>query len=45
VFSLGLMRGNLQSSQERASQPPHKAIIEGFAWFCGSSRFSDFSPS
>lgn len=32
VCSLGLMRGNLQGSQERASQPLQKAITEGFAW-------------
>jgi predicted MFS family arabinose efflux permease len=32
VFSLSLMRGNFQSSQQRASQPLQKAITEGFAW-------------
>jgi MFS family permease len=32
VFSLSLMRGDFQSSQERAGQPLHKAITEGFAW-------------
>ncbi len=35
VFSLSLMRGNFQSSQERAHQPLHKAITEGFAWLWG----------
>lgn len=32
VFSLGLIRGNFQSSQEGPRQPLHKTIAEGFAW-------------
>jgi MFS family permease len=32
VFSLGLVRGNFQSNQKKASQPLHKAVTEGFAW-------------
>jgi MFS family permease len=32
VFSLGLMRGHFQSSQESDRQPLHKTIAEGFTW-------------
>jgi MFS family permease len=32
VLSLGLIRGNFQSSQEASRQPLHKTIVEGFAW-------------
>ncbi len=32
VLSLGLMRGNFQSSQEASHQPLFEAITEGFSW-------------
>lgn len=32
VFSLGLIRGNLQSRSEGSSLPLHKAVAEGFSW-------------
>ncbi len=32
VFSLGFIRGNLQSGREDSSLPLYKAIAEGFSW-------------
>jgi hypothetical protein len=32
VLSLGLIRGNFQTSQKASRQPMHEAITEGFSW-------------